>query len=204
MYKKKILSLAMAAAMAASLTIPAFAVVNTSLTTTSTIKVDTQGQGTTPVILEADATTLDVVVPTSLPVAMDALGQVYTASDAKIINNSFGAVKVSDMTLAGANTWATMEWNKGILTAKVGDKKFGMEVNSHYTNATADTIETTPGTNFDGSKFTVMAGATAATATPGANEAGITYDAEIPAQSAAITAETIANVVFTVVWDAAT
>ena len=43
------------------------------------------------------ATRLNVVVPTALPMAMSDDGTVVTATDCKIINNSYGAVRVKSV-----------------------------------------------------------------------------------------------------------
>ena len=48
------------------------------------------------------ATAMSVTVPTVLPIAVGTDGSVATASDAKITNNSYGAVKVSSVTIQAA------------------------------------------------------------------------------------------------------
>ena len=52
------------------------------------------------------AISASVVVPTALPVAVGTDGTVSTATDAKIINNSFGAVKVANISIEAAQGWS--------------------------------------------------------------------------------------------------
>ena len=91
---KKLLSLCLALSLCCGLGATAFAAeINTS-----------GGSGSTPVNLtttndgiggEVTPTKLSVVVPTVLPVAMADDGTVVTATDCKIINRSYGAVRVA-------------------------------------------------------------------------------------------------------------
>ena len=73
--------------------------------TASTADVESNGgSGSTPVYLsstedgtmegEPSATAMSVTVPTALPMAMSQTGDVTTADNCQIINNSYGAVKV--------------------------------------------------------------------------------------------------------------
>ena len=48
------------------------------------------------------ATAMSVTVPTVLPIAVGTDGTVTTATDAKIVNNSYGAVRVASVTLEAA------------------------------------------------------------------------------------------------------
>ena len=48
------------------------------------------------------ATKMSVTVPTVLPIAVGTDGTVSTATDAKIVNNSFGAVKVNSVSIEAA------------------------------------------------------------------------------------------------------
>ncbi len=76
------------------------------------------GSGTTPVSLtttnggigggdsgDVTPTKLNVVVPTSLPMAMSDNGTVVTATDCKIVNKSYGAVRVKTVNITAANGW---------------------------------------------------------------------------------------------------
>ena len=51
------------------------------------------------------ATAMSVTVPTVLPIAVGTDGKVTTATDAEIVNNSYGAVKVSSVSIQAAQDW---------------------------------------------------------------------------------------------------
>ena len=55
---------------------------------------------------DSAATAMSVTVPTVLPIAVGTDGTVTTATDAKIINNSFGSVKVNSVTIEAARNWS--------------------------------------------------------------------------------------------------
>lgn len=89
---KTFLAMVMALSMVACMATTAFAA-DLSAFDGAGVKIDaTDGAGEVPVKLYAEGTTFSVTVPTSLPVSVDANGAVTVATDAKIINNSFGAV----------------------------------------------------------------------------------------------------------------
>ena len=70
------------------------------------------GSGSTPVYLSStedgtiggkpSATAMSVTVPTALPMAMSQNGDVTCADNCKIINNSYGAVRVKSVTITTA------------------------------------------------------------------------------------------------------
>ena len=126
MKTKKILSLVLAGVMALALAVPALAD-------------DTQsageGQNTeVPVMIEAQATTFSVTVPTEFPTAVDPDGG-NIPIDAKIINNSTGAVYVSNITVKNyAKTDGTDAENAKVtwyLDAYDGDLR-NMDVDSNH------------------------------------------------------------------------
>lgn len=51
------------------------------------------------------ATAMSVTAPTVLPIAVGTDGKVTTATDAEIVNNSYGAVKVSSVSIQAAQDW---------------------------------------------------------------------------------------------------
>lgn len=171
----------LALVMSVSMCVPAFAT-----------NIEVSGSGTdVPVELTTEAATFSVTVPTALPINVDAAGVVSVANDAKIINNSYGSVIVSNMTIAGANDWATVDFDTmDVASIKVGTKEVAMTINNDKTTG-ADTI------TFTQENFPVIGGATADDTT---DELPIVYDAKVPAQSTAISDTTIATVVFTVGW----
>lgn len=181
MIKSKIMSGLLVCGLMASLAVPTFAAdISTS-----------GGSQEVPAVLDADAATFSVTVPTSLPISVSATGEVTTADDVKIVNNSHGAVKVTNMTIAGSSDWEIVDFDSANMAAeKVGSHKIAMTINNEKTTAD-DTI------SFSESNFTKMDGKNAGDT----DELKLTYDAKIPAQSTALDSETVANVTFVVGWD---
>ncbi len=171
------------------------------------------GTGNTPVYLsttddgtfdgEPAATAMSVTVPTSLPIAMSQNGDVTTATDCKIINNSYGAVRVRSVTINSANNWKlTAFGNKSILAKeKVDSNKLGFSlsigggeaVHTDSSNALTQVLISSP-----------VAGCYLSGAgDPTANSAKVDYSAIVTPISRAVTGANIANVIFIVEWDIA-
>lgn len=197
---KKFVAILSAVAVICCAAIPAFA---TDITTDG-------GNGTTPVNLSSTvdgtldgdpaATALSVTIPTSLPLAMSVDGDIATADNAKITNNSFGAVRVKTATISGANGWTLVAFgNKNTLAAeKVDSNKLGFSMsigNGDWknTNASGNT-QTFISAPVEGCYMTGV-GDTAN------NFATVDYDAIATAVSEVVTAQTVANVVFVVEFD---
>lgn len=181
--KQGILSSALALTMALSMSVPAFAA-----------GIDTAGgTGQAPVTLTAEGATFSVAVPTSLPINVAADGTVATATDAKIVNNGAGAVIVTALAATGADDWELVDFDSAdMAAAKVNSHKIAMEINGDKTTAD-DTISFTAG------NWASIAGKNDGNT----DELAITYNAKVPAQSAAISDLTVVDVVFTIDWDAA-
>ena len=178
---KKILSGVLATVLVASLTVPTFAT-----------QLNSAGDATIPVELTVTAATFSVTVPTALPITVDATGAVTTATDAKIVNNSHGAVKVTNMTISGVDDWVIVDYDSANMSAeKANSHKVAMVINGDKTTAD-DTI------SFTESNFPKLDGTNAGDT----DELVINYNAKLPAQTAAINGSAIANIVFTVGWDA--
>ena len=178
---RKILSLFLAMTMVCSLSMSVMA---TDITTDG-------GNSEVPVELTAEAATFSVTVPTALPIDVAADGTVTTADDAKIVNNSHGAVMVTNMTIVGADNWEILDWDTADMSSeKVGSAKVAMIINNEKTTAD-DTI------TFNQANFPKLDGTSDAIST---DELAIVYDAKVPAQASAISDLTVANVVFTIGW----
>ena len=201
-FKTKLTSLILAACMLCAMSVSASAAeINQS-----------GGSGTTPVNLtttndgiggddgEVTPTKLNVVVPTSLPMAMSDDGTVVTASDCKIVNKSYGAVRVKSVTISAADDWnLTAFGDKSKLAGeKVDSNKLGFalsigggkQVKTTSDKATQQLI-TAP---IDGCYMTGI-GDTAN------NFVSIDYDAIVTPLSGAVNNATVANVVFVIEWD---
>ena len=201
-FRTKITSLILAACMLCAMSVSASA---------AEIK-QSGGSGTTPVNLtttndgiggdggEVTPTKLNVVVPTSLPMAMSDDGTVVTASDCKIVNKSYGAVCVKSVTISASDNWnLTAFGDKSTLAGeKVDSNKLGFalsigggkQVKTTSDKATQQLI-TDP---IDGCYMTGI-GDTAN------NFVMIDYDAIVTPLSGAVNNATVANVVFVIEWD---
>lgn len=199
---KKTISLILAICMLASLAISASAAntVDTSGGTgTSSVTLSSTADGS----LDGDpaATKMSVSVPTVLPVAVGTDGTVSTASDAKIVNNSFGAVKVDSVSIEAAQSWSLAAFGDKASLAheKVNSNKFGFQLAIGGGAAAA-----TDGKN--ASKQTLLDAAIEGCYMSGvgdtsANSVGISYDAIVTPVSEAVTNVSIASVLFIIAWD---
>lgn len=156
----------------------------------STKSVDpTTGSASVPVNVTREAATFSVTVPTTLPISVDADGNVTTATDAAIINSSGAPVAVTKVELASLSDWTLAAYSRDILNLPVDTKQFGLQMNiGNKTVATSSR-----GTS------DVLSDSLNARIAKGQNCA-VTYNALFPAQTAAVSDTQIANVVFTVGW----
>ncbi|MBQ7923032.1 MAG: hypothetical protein IJ325_10740 [Clostridia bacterium] len=172
------------------------------------------GSGSTPVNLtttngglggdggEITPTKLNVTVPTALPLAMSDDGTVVTATDCKIVNNSYGAVRVKTVTISAASDWnLTTFGDKTTLAGeKVDSNKLGFSMSigggqevSTKTNAATQRLIAAP-----------MAGCyMTGVGNPNSNSVSIDYAAIVTPMSGTVNNTTIANVVFVIEWDIA-
>ena len=205
---KKIISLVLAICMLASLAISASAM---ELPADNMVG-ESGGTGTSSVTLSSTAdgsiggdpaaTKMSVTVPTVLPIAVGTDGSVATASDAKIVNNSYGAVKVNSVSIEAAQGWnLTAFGDKATLAKeKVDSNKFGFQLAIGGGAAAA-----TDGKN--ASKQTLLDAAVEGCYMSGvgdtsANSVGIEYDAIVTPVSEAVVNAAIASVLFVIAWDA--
>ena len=200
---KKIISLVLAICMMASLAIGASAAntVDTSGGTgTSSVTLSSTADGS----LGGDpaATKMSVTVPTVLPIAVGTDGSVATASDAKIVNNSFGAVKVNSVSIEAAQGWALTAFGDKATLAKekVDSNKFGFQI--ALGNGEKKLTD-----NKNASKQTLLDSAVEGCFMSGvgdtsANSIGISYDAIVTPVSEAVTNTAIASILFIIAWDA--
>ena len=71
------------------------------------------------------ATAMSVTVPTVLPIAVGTDGSMTTATDAKITNNSYGAVKVSGVSIQAAQGWHLTDFETNMANEKVDSNQVG-------------------------------------------------------------------------------
>lgn len=201
-FKTKLTSLILAACMLCAVSVSASAAeINQS-----------GGSGTTPVNLtttnggiggeggEVTPTKLNVIVPTSLPMAMSDDGTVVTASDCKIVNKSYGAVRVKSVTISAADDWnLTAFGDKSTLAGeKVDSNKLGFALSiggGKQVKTTSDKATQQLITNHIDGCYMTGIGDTAN------NFVSIDYDAIVTPLSGAVNNATVANVVFVIEWD---
>ena len=184
----------------------------------SAASIDTSGgSGTTPVNLtttkdrigggeggegggEVTPTKLNVVVPTALPMAMSDEGDVVTATDCKIINNSYGAVRVKTVTISAASKWhLTAFGEKSTLASEKVDSNqlgFAMQIGNGKQVKTT-TKDATQQLITEPIAGCFMSGV----GDPARNTAAIKYAAIVTPLSDAVANTTVANVVFVIEWD---
>ena len=200
---KKVFALALALCMVLSLSVFASAANTVDAsggTGTSNVTLSSTADGS----LGGDpaATKMSVTVPTVLPIAVGTDGTVSTATDAKIVNNSFGAVKVSSVSIEAAQGWSlTAFGDKSTLASeKVNSNKFGFAISlgggaAKQTDAKNASAQTLLDTAVDGCFMTGVGDQTA-------NSIDIAYDAIVTPVSEAVTNTAIASVLFIIAWDA--
>ena len=140
------------------------------------------GSNEVPVELTQDASSFSVIVPTVLPVAVSASGEVTVSTNNRIINNSWGPVEVKAVFLESQNGWVLQDFETDFSQKKVGLKEYGFQLNS-------ENVATDGSCSID--TFQVI---------DGGSELVFTYNANIATQSIALENEQIANVVFTMGW----
>ena len=128
---------------------------------------------------KAAAPTFSVMLPTSLPITIDAAGNVAVADDAAIVNNGDGAVKVDSIAVEPCGAWTLEPW--GTTFGIVGEHRFSLRIGGVAAQADGSVDVSGLGSIESGGSLT------------------LSYDAAVPPQADAL-AQTIANVVFTVSW----
>ena len=200
---KKFISIALAICLVFSLSVTALAAdINTN-----------GGSGSTPVYLSTTedgsidgtpaATAMSVTVPTALPMAMNQTGDVTTADNCRIVNNSYGAVRVKSVTITTANNWIiTAFGDKSTLAGeKVDSNKLGFaltigggtQVVTDGSNSSTQQLISAP---MNGCYMSGVGNTSG-------NTAKVMYSAIVTPLSAPVTNANVANVVFVIEWDTA-
>ncbi|MBR3997896.1 MAG: hypothetical protein IKI93_06085 [Clostridia bacterium] len=200
---KKFITLALALCMALSASVCAYAA-----------EIDTDGgSGSTPVYLsstedgtmegEPSATAMSVTVPTALPMAMSQTGDVTTADNCQIINNSYGAVRVKSVTISAENGWRlTAFGDKSTLASEKVDSNqlgFALRIGGGEWAVTDNTDESAQALISAPIAGCYMSGAGNAAN----NTVSVDYSAIVTPLSTPVTNANIANVVFVIEWDTA-
>ena len=136
-------------------------------------------------------TRMSVTVPTALPMAMSDDGTVVTATDCRITNNSYGAVRVRSVSISAASGWnLTAFGDKASLAGeKVDSNKLGFAMSIGGGAQVA--------TSTDEATQSLMTGV----GDSSRNSVAIDYDAIVTPLSSAVEGANVANVVFVIEWD---
>lgn len=207
----KILSLVLALTMCLSLGISASAAeIDTSggsgstpvsLTTSNDgLGEDTDGDGIPDGPGTVTPTKMSVVVPTALPMAMSDDGTVVTATDCKIINYSYGSVRVKTVTISAASDWNLTAFGpkSSLASEKVDSNKLGFALSigggQQVQTATNDATQQLISAPIDGCYMTGVGDITN-------NSVSVEYAAIVTPLSNTVSNTTVANVVFVIEWN---
>ena len=145
-------------------------------------------------------TRMSVTVPTALPMAMSDDGTVVTATDCRITNNSYGAVRVRSVSISAAEGWnLTAFGDKASLAGeKVDSNKLGFALSigggAQVATSTDEATQSLITAPIAGCYMTGVGDSSR-------NSVGIDYDAIVTPLSSAVEGANVANVVFVIEWD---
>ena len=145
-------------------------------------------------------TRMSVTVPTALPMAMSDDGTVVTATDCKITNNSYGAVRVRSVNISAASGWnLTAFGDKASLAGeKVDSNKLGFAMSigggAQVATSTDEATQSLITAPIAGCYMTGVGDSSR-------NSVAIDYDAIVTPLSSTVEGANVANVVFVIEWD---
>lgn len=145
-------------------------------------------------------TRMSVTVPTALPMAMSDDGTVVTATDCRITNNSYGAVRVASVSISAASGWnLTAFGDKASLAGeKVDSNKLGFAMSigggAQVATSTDEATQSLITAPIEGCYMTGVGDSSR-------NSVGVDYGAIVTPLSSAVTVATVASVVFVIEWD---
>lgn len=126
-----------------------------------------------------------VTVPTTMSIVVSKDGEVYTATNAAVSNNSTSAVSVSQVNIVSINGWTIVPYDYNISQAKVDSKLIGFSINTVKSDVTAINAEY----NIENSWIIDKE-----------NSLDLTYDAIVSATSVPVVNEQVLDIVFIVDW----
>ena len=145
-------------------------------------------------------TRMSVTVPTALPMAMSDDGTVVTATDCRITNNSYGAVRVASVSISAASGWnLTAFGDKASLAGeKVDSNKLGFALSigggAQVATSTDEATQSLITAPIEGCYMTGVGDSSR-------NSGAIDYNAIVTPLSSAVEGANVANVVFVIEWD---
>ncbi len=198
---KRFLSLSMALCLFLAMMTAASAAGNEATSSggsaTSNVTLSSTADGT----MEGDpaATAMSVTVSTVLPIAVGTDGTVTTATGAQIRNNSYGAVKVSAVSIQAAEGWNLADFETNMADEKVDSNQvgFALTIGGGEQLATDDSSTESQALLAAAAEGCYMTGV----GNQEGNSVAIAYDAVVSPVSNAVTNTGVASVIFTVEWD---
>lgn len=196
MKMKRTLSMLLALALGASMSVSAFA---------TSAGQDTET--TIPVRISAAATTFDVTVPTSFPTDVDPdTGDTTDATDAKITNNSSGSIVVSQIKVTKYGAWSLADYDTDLRNADVDSNQIGIAVRPVGGRNAGEGGTQLKTTAANANEQTLLAAANDQWVIDAKNdgdtdELTISYDTKVSPVSAALTNEQVASIVVTISWN---
>ena len=161
---------------------------------------DTDGDGIPDGPGTVTPTKMSVVVPTALPMAMSDDGTVVTATDCKIINYSYGSVRVKTVTISAASDWNLTAFGpkSSLASEKVDSNKLGFALSigggQQVQTATNDATQQLISAPIDGCYMTGVGDLAN-------NSVSVEYAAIVTPLSNTVSNTTVANVVFVIEWN---
>ena len=127
-------------------------------------------------------TRFSVTVPATLSLVMDKDGNVYTPTNAVILNNSTAAVKVTGIGLSPKNGWSVVPYSTNMANEKVDSRKIGLKLRDSQ-SVSGNTMPVTGNWNIS----------------KGSN-LPLTYSAVVSATSQPISGTNVLDVTFVIDW----
>ena len=167
---------------------------------TSPVNLTTTNEGIGGGDGETTPTRMSVTVPTALPMAMSDDGTVVTASDCRITNNSYGAVRVRSVSISAAAGWnLTAFGDKSSLAGeKVDSNKLGFAMyiggGAQVATASNEATQSLITAPIEGCYMTGVGDTSR-------NSVSVAYSAIVTPLSNVVENANVANVVFVIEWD---
>lgn len=159
-----------------------------------------ESEFTVDIPVTREAATFNVTVPTSLPLHVSTNGEVTTATNAKLVNNSGAPVYVKKVEINTVGDWTLAAYDEaGLPDADADSHMIGWQM-----SIGGETIQTTT----SGSSATLVenkalykGGMAMGKSGSADSECAVDYDAVLPSMTTPVSKTTVANVVFTVGWN---
>ena len=87
-------------------------------------------ESVTPIDLSQEVSILDVTVPVEFPISVNNKGLVTVANNLKILNSSYGPIRVNSAKVIPKNGWVISDFEKDYSTSVVGAKEFGFKLDN--------------------------------------------------------------------------